>query len=193
MTDFRKETKGLKGAMAFSERQKKPTFFTGGRAKGHAVRPKDFETEVYLNGEIETANGDRFHAIIIVTPCDSGEHWGTLIYKASDEPCWLCKHMAKRWPNIPKGHGYAFKQGGKFKMWADIDGHKPTPCPCCGGSGMIKTAELIGDDDKNYMEKLGLKKGDFTPYKYRYYNHHEMQARFNFHDHHINEDTGWSN
>lgn len=69
--DMRDRTKGVKTSLSFGGR-KRCTFQMG--------KPKAYETyegQFMVTGEIVTASGHRFHALLEISALDSGEHFGT--------------------------------------------------------------------------------------------------------------------
>lgn len=79
VVDMRDRTKGLKVPLDFGGR-KRCTFQMG--------KPKSYEADegiFMLSGEIVTASGHRFHALLEISALDSGEHSGTGVAYTSPE------------------------------------------------------------------------------------------------------------
>lgn len=103
-TDMREKTLGIKVPLQFGGR-KQCTFQMG--------KPKAYETyegQFMVTGEIVTASGHRFHALLEISALDSGEHFGTGVV-------WEDKQGRK---------GLAFQGDSDFKAFiADMQAQDP--------------------------------------------------------------------
>lgn len=195
-TDYRKQTKDKPCYVSFTEKGK-PHKFTGGKKGRKVIIGKEYH-EVFLSGEIEAVNGDRFHAIIEVSALDSGEHFGTLLMLPKEIPCCLCDKMEKLWPDAGRDKGYYFKKGAQLKYYnqdyIERMALKPMTCPVCGGTGTEHYAASVDpvQESAEFKALTGIDHTDLFPYRYCYYAAMDTQGSIGFMDYHVDQDTGWS-
>ena len=102
-------------------------------------------------------------------------------------------HRAKIFRNPDGEHGWSLRTAD-FKL-ADGTELKGFVSLCDMDSGehygsgfyLPESNDIVEQDDEKFIEKMGKTKEQIYPYSYRY---HGWEEGF---DHHINEETGWSN